>query len=126
MLLNMQFEITNVSKITDEQQIALSPKAYISGPASSVYKIPITHPKVLYIRNLLKPPSPPRVPRDTQQPKHGIFLSRDKSQLSKSTINSASSHNLDLRIPMKKSDVILDIGVNRLLRRRNMENPVNQ
>ena len=121
----MQFEIKNISKITDEQQIALSPKANISGPASSVYKIPMTHPKVLYVRNLLKPPSPPRVPRDTQQPKHGIFLFRDKSQLSKSTINSASSHNLDLRISMKKSDVILNIGVNGLRRRRNMENPVN-
>lgn len=122
----MQFDITNVSKITDEQQIALTPKAYISGSGSSVYKIPITHPKVLYIQNLLKPPSPPRVPRDTQQPKHGSFLCRDKSQLSKSTINSASSHNLELRIPIKKSDVILNIGVNRLLRRRNRESSVSQ
>jgi hypothetical protein len=126
MLLNMQFEITNVSKITDEQQIALSPKPYISESGSSVYKIPITHPKVLYIRNLLKPPSPPRIPRDTQQPKHGLFLSRDRSQLSESTINSASSHNFEPRIPIKKSDVILNIGVNRLLKRRNRENPVSQ
>lgn len=118
----MQFEITNASKITDEQQIALNPEAYIPESGSSVYKIPITHPKVSYMRNLLKPPSLPRIPRDTRQPKHGSFLCHDKS---KSTINSDSSHNFEPRMSIKRSEVILNIGVNRLLSRRNRENPVS-
>ena len=85
---------------------------------SYIYRVPTTHPKVLYVRHILKPPSPPRIPRDTLQPKHGLISSREPKSSTACTTPYCSSLTTE-RIYTHKTDVKLNISNNQLLRRRN-------
>lgn len=114
--------VTNHKLITDANLNRLSSELHKSNSNSSscTYRKPITHPKVLYLQNLLKPPSPPRIPRDTLQPKHGLISHRETKP---STMCKAQLSNLTTeRIFTQKSEVKLNISVNKLLSRRNRSN----